>query len=425
MTDKTLKIRKLLINTQPRNQIEADLKRMYLKRIKEMFKRAVTLESIFNMFDEIFHGISQTSSISENLHSFYESFLTITSYYQHSQAGRGSLVAKLLEELGTSERIEFEFVLRKIPLLLGQSTILEETELTKTKFDIVNKNGENLSFCELKMKVYSGCTAGRIELMEKFNKFVKLVIENQKFRDCIKKGNIKNIFLIGGVLFDIQGEPATKQKDKEWGICYNGLLRGREDIMRTLENFSIEYEINENNLDEKAFAIKFTIDGININIIAVYGNEIIKSLFAGKQKHDINYFKTQLEEMLYDDLWLGQIITLSERAILDQNFKKNKRLNNFVTTIVENKNLIEEIKRFQSNKSIEVLQSIVANAIEIIKVTDKNLLQLKPIPAELIIRSSGVEYDINDYLGDIIQFLSCNEVVKEIKKELDRLIANN
>ena len=184
MTNKILKIRKLLINTQPRNQIEAGLKRMYLKRIKEMFKRAVTLESTFNIFDEVFHGISQIALINENLHSFYESFLTITSYYQHSQAGRGNLVAKLLEELGTSEKIEFEFVLKKLPLLLEQNTKLEETELTKQKFDIVNKNGENLCLCELKMKVYSGCTAGRIELMEKFNKFVKSSIS--------RKGRIRN-----------------------------------------------------------------------------------------------------------------------------------------------------------------------------------------------------------------------------------------
>ena len=50
------------------------------------------------------------------------------------------------------------------------------------------------------------------------------------------------------------------------------------DIIKTLENSGIKYEINENNLEEKAFTIKFTIEGININIIAVYGNEVIKSL---------------------------------------------------------------------------------------------------------------------------------------------------
>jgi hypothetical protein len=82
-----MRLRKLLICTEPRNEIEAGLKRMYLKRIQEMFKRTLSIETIFNIFDEVFHGLSQVSLISENLYSFYESLLTITSYYQHSQAG--------------------------------------------------------------------------------------------------------------------------------------------------------------------------------------------------------------------------------------------------------------------------------------------------------------------------------------------------
>lgn len=230
-----MRIRKLLICTEPSNEIEKDLKRIYLKRIQEMFKRTLNMESIFNIFDEVFHGLSQVAVISENLYSFYESLLTITSYYQHSQAGRGSLVAKLLKDLGTSERMEFEFNLMKLPQLLGQTLRLEESELTRQKFDIVNKSNDNLVFCELKMKVYSGCTAGRIELMEKFNKFVKLIISNQSLRDCIKNAGIKTIFLVGGILFDIHGEPATTQKDEEWGICHNGLIKGKNDIIKTPE----------------------------------------------------------------------------------------------------------------------------------------------------------------------------------------------
>jgi len=213
-----MNLRKLLICTEPKSVIETKLKQMYLKRLHEMFKRTLNMESIFNIFDEVFHGLSQASLVSENFYSFYESLLTITSYYQHSQAGRGDLIAKLLEEFGTTEKMAFEFSLVKLPQWLRQDTKLEDSELTKQKFDIVNKSGDNLAFCELKMKVYSGCTAGRIELMEKFNKFTKLIIENQSFRNCIKNAGIRNVFLISGILFDIQGEPATAQKDKEWGI---------------------------------------------------------------------------------------------------------------------------------------------------------------------------------------------------------------
>lgn len=81
-----MKLRKLLICKKPKNDIELRLKRIYVKRLQEMFKRTISLESIFNVFDEVFHGLSQASLISENLYSFYEALLTITSYYQHSQA---------------------------------------------------------------------------------------------------------------------------------------------------------------------------------------------------------------------------------------------------------------------------------------------------------------------------------------------------
>jgi hypothetical protein len=410
-----MKIRKLLICTEPRNDIEAGLKRMYLKRVQEMFKRTLSMESIFNIFDEVFHGLSQASVVSENLYSFYESLLTITSYYQHSQAGRGSLVAKLLKDLGTTEKMEFEFALMKLPQWLGQTIKLEESELTNQKFDIVNKSNDNLAFCELKMKVYSGCTAGRVELMEKFNKFTKLIIGNQSFRNCLKNAGIRNVFLIGGILFDIQGAPATTQKDEEWGICYNGLLRGKNDIIKTLKDKNIQYKINEEKLPEKAFFIEFVVNGIKVNVIAVYGNEVIKSLFVGKQKYDIEHFKKQLEEMLYDDLWLGQIITMSERAVLDQNFKKNKNLNNYALSILKNNEILSEVKKLRLNRNSKTLEEVTVRVIEMIKQYDKNLLEIRPIPAEIIIKSSGEDYSIKDYVADIIQFVSCKEIVNALQ----------
>jgi len=412
---KNMRIRKLLICTEPRNEIEAGLKRMYLKRVQEMFKRTLSMESIFNIFDEVFHGLSQASLVSENLYSFYESLLTITSYYQHSQAGRGSLVAKLLEELGTSEKMEFEFALMKLPQLLGVKVNLEESELTKQKLDIVNKSKDNLAFCELKMKVYSGCTAGRVELMEKFNKFTKLIIGNQSFRNCIKNAGIRNVFLIGGILFDIQGEPATTQKDEEWGICYNGLLRGKNDIIKTLKDKNVQYKVDEEKLPEKAFLIEFVVDSIKVNIIAVYGNEVIQRLFIGKQKYDIEHFKKQLEGMLYDDLWLGQMITMSERAVLDQNFKKNKKLNNYTLSILKNSGMLKEVNKFRLNRNNKTLEDATLRIIGMIKDYDKNLLEIRPTPAEVIIKSSGEDYDIDDYVADIVQFLSCKEIINVLQ----------
>jgi hypothetical protein len=407
-------IRRLLICTEPRNEIETGLRRMYLKRVQEMFKRTISMESIFNPFDEVFHGLSQASLVSDNLYSFYESLLTITSYYQHSQAGRGSLVAKLLKDLGPSEKMESEFVLLKLPKWLGQSIKLGESELTKQKFDIASKSNETLVFCELKMKVYSGCTAGRIELMEKFNKFTKLITGNQTFRDCIKNGGIKKVFLVGGVLFDIQGEPATVQRDEEWGLCYNGLLRGKNDIIKTLEGGQVQYKI-DGKMSQKAFVIGYVIDGIKVDIIAVYGNEVINSLFLGKQQHNIQYFKKQLEDMLYDDLWLGQIITMSERAVLDQNFKKNKNLNNYIISILKNSEMLSEVNKFRFSRDVDTLQKVALRIIGLIENYDRKLSDIEPTPAEMIIKSSGQKYGREDYVADIVQFLSCRDVVTFLK----------
>jgi hypothetical protein len=415
-----MRIRNLLICTEPRNEIEKELKKMYLKRIKEMFKKTISLESSFNIFDEVFHGLSQVSKLDENLHSFYEALLTITSYYQHSQAGRGSLIATLLENLGTAERIGFELTLINLPKWLGQNIRLEKNELTKQKFDIVSKNGNNLVFCELKMKVYSGCTAGRIELMDKFNKFIKLLIRDQSFRSCLMNSGIENIFLICGILFDIQGNPATVEKDKEWGICYNGLTRGKEDIIKTLEDKKVKYELDEERLSEKAFGIEFMVDDIKVNILAVYGDEVIERLFVGKQKYTIEHFKNQLEGILYDDLWLGQIITISERTVLELNFKKNKKLNNYVISILKSKEILEEIKNFQQDRTIEKLEEITRRVLKIIDQNDKNLSSISPTPAEMMIVLYDKNYKREDYVADIIQFLSCNEIIRFLQSEVEK-----
>lgn len=406
--------RNLLICSQPKNEIESNLKRIYFKRVQEMFQRAIDSESIFNIFDEIFHGLLTINQKDEYLYNFYESFLTITSYYQHSQAGRGSLIANLIKDFGNSEKMEFEFNLKNLPLFLDIEGNLQKDELTNIKFDIVNKINENIIFCELKMKVYSGCTAGRIEMMEKFNKFLKLIIEDEILRDLFHKGGINNIYLISGILFDISGDEANIEKDKEWGICYNGLLRGKDEILKTIKNNGIVFEEKTSNDNKIAFHIIFNIDDINVNIKASYGNEVIKDLFLGQQKYNIEHFRSELEEILYDDLWLGQILSISERTILNLNFKRNKRPNNFITSILKDRdilNILEDQKIFSDSNSFEKL---INDAITNIEKSDKNLLDIKVIPAIKFFSLSNSEYKLKDYISDLVQFLSCEDLRKSL-----------
>lgn len=428
-------VRKLLICKNQTSEIEKWLKRMYLKRVKEMFRKALNTQSIFNVFDEIFHGLSRVSEVSYDLYVLHESLLTITSYYQHSQAGRGSLVALLLKDLGETDEIEYEFDLTKLPKLLGQSCEFEESELTQQKFDIMNKFKNNLVLCELKMKVYSGCTAGRVEMMEKFNKFTKLIIGNETFRNCLKNGKIENIFLMGGVLYDIEGKPATAQKDEEWGICYNGLLRGKDEIIKTLKNEGVDYVYDDqrnDNQGERAFSIKYTKDGINVNIIFDYGNKVIESLFVENQKQNIKYFDDQMKKILYDDLWLGQLIAISERAVLAQNIRKNKHCNNHITLLTlfltdkTDEKISSEVEKLRKNirdaneLTEDVLKKITDMAVTYIKNNDKELSDLGPTFAQRI-----MDYRYEDYVADIIQFLLCDHIVDDLKNEFEKVQNGN
>ncbi|MEO0277619.1 MAG: hypothetical protein ABIL75_05420, partial [candidate division WOR-3 bacterium] len=60
---------------------------------------------------------------------------------------------------------------------------------------------------------------------------------------------------------------------------------------------------------------------------------------------------------------------------------------------------------------------VTSNVMERIKEYDEKLLEIIP-PAEIIIKSSGEYYNIKDYVADIIQFLSCEEISSFLKKEI-------
>lgn len=411
-------LRKLLINSDVNDEIEVSLKKMYVKRIQEMFKKAVVLESIFNIFDEVFHGLLQTQEIEDNLYNYYESYLTISSYYQHSQAGRGSLAALILKEFGESDVIEFEFKLTKLPKILGQEIKLKETKLTEQKFDIFNKSADKLVFCELKMKTYSGCTAGRIELMEKFRKFLELITTNHNFVNCLKNAGIKEVHLFGGVLFNISGEEATKAGDVDWGLCYNGLIRGKNDLISDLEKYKIDYTLIDNS-DTDAFTITFELDEINFIVSAIYGNKVIEKLYFDNNLRNIDFLRERLEKIQYDDIWLAQTISLSERTVLHQFFKNHEDYCNFIIMFLKHKELQAILKQFNHNKSQQNLIACTQRAKDIIYSKEPNLQSISNIPAIPIIAATGIDYSFDDYLADIIQILSSSKVLNELFKVSD------
>ena len=76
------------------------------------------------------------------------------------------------------------------------------------------------------------------------------------------------------------------------------------------------------------------------------------------------------------------------------------------------------MKRIPVIISEEDLQFAVSEIYEKLKTNNPHLLAVKPIPAVSILATAQEDYDVKHYLGDIIQFLSCGELLQQIKGEI-------
>jgi hypothetical protein len=76
------------------------------------------------------------------------------------------------------------------------------------------------------------------------------------------------------------------------------------------------------------------------------------------------------------------------------------------------------IKELPAIISEEDLQFAVSEIYEKLKTNHPHLLAVKPIPAVSMLATAQEDYDGKHYLGDIIQFLSCGELLQQIKGEI-------
>ena len=77
--------------------------------------------------------------------------------------------------------------------------------------------------------------------------------------------------------------------------------------------------------------------------------------------------------------------------------------------------MLSEVNKFRFAKDTETLREVALKIIRLIENYDKKLLDIRPTPAETIIKSSGQTYDRKDYVADIVQFLSCKDVINVLK----------
>jgi hypothetical protein len=296
-------------------------------------------------FDPVSKVFSGLESVSEDVKHYYEALLGVTSYYQASKGGRGKYIEKKLSSI--IETCSLDIKLSELPIWLTypllhrkkgiftlqelsseEKSILRRTEWDwlgskedEETIDLGNIFKESVVFVELKNRVDSGGTAARREIWnKKFKTFLALISNTQKklYRknsytfsliELFKYFGIKYIELYIGILFDVEGRPATRQSDKEWGF-YSSSEEGYRDLKSSINSLPNVQIINENpsNLTLEIYIKGF--EDISIKFSSVYGNEIPKALF--KKEYSIS----DLLILRYDDIWLGQLTAISERASL-------------------------------------------------------------------------------------------------------------
>lgn len=124
-----------------------------------------------------------------------------------------------------------------------------------------------------------------------------------------------------GVLFDKSDNPATVETDRIHGF-YSSSKQGFEylkNLIKQSPTISIIKEDSEN----LQMDLGLTYSNLKVKIGALYGNDITSRLFRKSLP------VSDLLLLRYDDIWLSQLITIEERAIL----LKNQR--NYMTTFLD------------------------------------------------------------------------------------------
>ncbi len=360
----------------------------------------------FDFIYKEFNGINNA----EDKH-YYEAFLGITSYFQASKGGRGKYIEKKLAAV--DENCCIDNKISDLPKLLLFKEIMRKSKLFgKEKLDASEKKslrlcpwnfiaqndattdlcyiqGNTISFLELKNRVDSGGVASRREIFDnKFRQILNYFIEKEKvfeykntkyqLLDFYRYFKINKLRLSLGILFNTDGEYATKEYDSQYGF-YSSSKECFIRLKHYLENNDIYIDkININNL-----FLNLTLDkNLTIEISSVYGHEISNYLY--QKKVDLN----SLIKNKYDDIWLFQLLAIDERTnLLKYHDNIILSLKRHISSSYQFKKLIDN---FINNYNTDLLESFL-----------KDL----SINEELIPKGRQKE----KYLMDILYFIIANE----------------
>ena len=397
----------------------------YKNILSNFFELATKKEAKdFDPVAKVYHGLL---SAPPEIRDYYEALLGVTSYYQASKGGRGRYIEKKLAS--SFDFCSLDIKLSQIPFWLTHPTIHKKKGIftqqglpsdEKRLFRIFNwdwigdndeetdlgsvmKNEKTMVLMEIKNRVDSGGTAARREIWtsQKFGIILDHLIENKKvyrkhengkvedftFAEMLLHFDIHCLEMYIGILFDITDAPASIDADKRNGFYssskegFNYLL----DKMKKSGKFDI-IDVNDERLQVEA---KHKSSNITVKCGAIYGNEVTEKLFRKKIP------VSDLLLLRYDDIWLSQLVAISERANLLK-FGKNytTTFREILTRDWNVRSLYDEfINSEGSEETLNKLMNYLLNKYS------------ESFPSEFC--SSSTEKD--EYLADVIQFLGSVE----------------
>lgn len=378
----------------------------------------------FDPVAKVYHGLL---SAPPEIRDYYEALLGVTSYYQASKGGRGRYIEKKLAS--SFDSCSLDIKLSQIPFWLIHPTIhkkkgiftqqgLSTTEKRvvrsfhwdwvkdndeETDIGSIIKNEKAMVLMEIKNRVDSGGTSARREIWtsQKFGVILDQLIENKKvyrkhesgkvedftFAEMLLHFDIQCLGMYIGILFDITDAPASIDTDKRNGF-YSSSKEGFNYLLNKMKK-SGKFDIVDVDDEKLRVKAKHKPSNIIVKCGALYGNEVTEELFRKKVP------VSDLLLLRYDDIWLSQLIAISERANLLR-FGKNYAtiLKEILIKDWNVRKLYDEF--INSEGSEESLNKLI------------NFLLTKyseSFPPELCLLSK----EKDEYLADVIQFLGAVE----------------
>lgn len=374
-------------------------------------------------FDPVAKVYDGLLSAPAEIKEYYEALLGVTSYYQHSQGGRGKYLEKKIAsvfqncspDINLSELpiwLEYpELYKRKGMFTLRGLTSQEKIAIRTTPWDWIGVKDENtdvgsilkdektIVLLEVKNRVDSGGSSARREILtsQKFGVITDYLLKNEKLykkdnnefslAELLRFFGFENFELYIGILFDVGDIPATIESDKQNGF-YSSSKEGfiyLGDKIRLSENVKILDEDLENLLIE----LLLIEPRLKLKIEALYGNEVTLKLF--RQEFPVS----DLLLLKYDDMWLSQLIAIDERAFL---LKNNKNFSTIFRDLLK--------RNAELRKRYDKLINSECRKNELNEIVNHLLTKYSTLFSDDFVPKGKKK---KEYLGDVVQVLCASD----------------